>query len=114
MVISPTHPLQAYLIEKGCSWDKKNKSGQTAAAVLQGKGCPAQVIEALNKLSASFGTGCKGRIGCGQPPAYQLACPCKPAIKVCSKCVARIPEEDKCGCEEEEVVPIQIEIVDID
>jgi len=114
MAVNPTHPLQAYLIGKGCSWEKKNNSGQTAAAILLGKGDAVEDIEALNKLSVSSGSGCMGRSGCGQPPAYQLSCPCQPAIKVCSKCVARIPEEDKCGCDEEEVVPIRIEIVDLD
>jgi len=126
MAVYPTHPLEAYLIGKGCSWEEKNNSGQTAADILLEKGWKVELIEALNKLSVSSRSecmdrsdcgqppGCMGRTGCGQLPAYQFSCPCKPAIKVCSKCVARIPEEDKCGCDEEEVVPIRIEIVDLD
>ena len=59
----PALTIVAYLIEKGCRWNKANKTGGRISGVLRAKGCTEDVIQILQKVAE------KKRKSCIVPPA---------------------------------------------
>ncbi len=104
-----------FLMTKGCCVNATNKAGiKLDDFLLLEKGYPENIIKLLNQFiqksekTPSIGSGgCMGRPGCAQPPAFQLSCPHKKEVyKACSKCFLPTVDGFKCGCPEEEILPI--------
>jgi len=74
---------------------------------------PDQVRRSLVNFT-SGPNGCMGRNSCLQQPAFLLSCPHKKVVRqVCSKCLIRIPDKDKCGCDDEDVDMIRPDLIEI-
>ena len=108
----PILPVIAYFLYFGCSWETVNKAGKTATDILLEKGCPKDVMETLDATAARWkrwivgANGCMGRGGgCVEPALFRLSCPHKATYCACQKCF--VFKELKCGCDDEDVGPIQ-------
>ena len=108
----PILPVIAYFLYFGCSWETVNKAGKTASDILLEKGCPKDVMETLDATAARWkrwivgANGCMGRGGgCVEPALFRLSCPHKATYCACQKCF--VFKELKCGCDDEDVGPIQ-------
>jgi len=105
-------PVIAYLLYFGCYWETVNKAGKTATDILLEKGCPKDVIETLDATAARWkrwivgANGCMGRGGgCIEPAIFRLSCPHKATYCACLKWF--VFKELKCGCDDEDIAPIQ-------
>ena len=109
--------LILFLMSRGGFVNPLNAAGlKLSDILLPNWGYPENIIELLIKFMRKSekepfcgSDGCMGLAGCVQQPALQLFCPHKKDIyKACSKCFLPTVEGLKCGCPEEEILPIPI------
>lgn len=88
-------------------------------ALVTGQLAALQTLENETHLSptnmyATGRNGCMGLNGCAQPPTYLLSCPHRRVgRRMCSKCLIRIPFDERCLCENEDFDIIRPDLVEI-